>query len=443
LLDFHITVKSERFLWMQMMERATRRRDRLSLLTLLEGSVESKKSFTVFNALLDAGGLKALNTWLADAVRLFSMSHTDMVTNGSLLSQENEKSSVKLWQRVLNFLNRYSWTPVLLPSAKPTAQVGSLKDIKKEIKADRGGLTIGSVDHSQRSSNSDHTGIAASAGPESTRSNGTHAKLAKIESASHESSAPASASTNSASEHCNGLKVETAAAMQVEAVSSSESNIDDKLVTELGAVKAERSQPVPVDDDRMEDISTAVKLEVTEIIDLASCDSSSATQDLHIVEKESEMPIDLSKDAAETQAGCLPTVHIHEKTADSCAQDGSHMKSDGYDAKETNSVIDKAAAVVSTTEVRSEKGNVISPRAGDSGMLIVVDGCDGSASESGTPRYADSREPSDADLGVASSKAEKPRKESKSKSDKNGKGKTAHELVVLIVEVCNKDCFTS
>jgi hypothetical protein len=53
-----------------MMERATRRRDRLSLLTLLEGSVESKKSFAVFNALLEAGGLKALNTWLADAVRL-------------------------------------------------------------------------------------------------------------------------------------------------------------------------------------------------------------------------------------------------------------------------------------------------------------------------------------------------------------------------------------
>ena len=67
----HMILKISNIGWMQMMERATRRRDRLSLLTLLEGSVESKKSLAVFNALFEAGGLKALNAWLADAVRLF------------------------------------------------------------------------------------------------------------------------------------------------------------------------------------------------------------------------------------------------------------------------------------------------------------------------------------------------------------------------------------
>jgi hypothetical protein len=53
----------------QMMERAIRRRDRSSLLALLEGSVESKKSSAIFIAFLDAGGLNILNTWLSDAVR--------------------------------------------------------------------------------------------------------------------------------------------------------------------------------------------------------------------------------------------------------------------------------------------------------------------------------------------------------------------------------------
>ena len=50
------------------MEAAIQRRDRASLLSLLEGSVETKKSSSTFHAFLDAGGLKALNGWLADGV---------------------------------------------------------------------------------------------------------------------------------------------------------------------------------------------------------------------------------------------------------------------------------------------------------------------------------------------------------------------------------------
>jgi hypothetical protein len=396
--------------------------------------------------------------------------------NSRIYSQENEKSSVKLWQRVLNFLNRYSWTPSPLPSAKPTVPVGSQKDIKKESKADRGGPTSGAGDEMHRIAESD-VGIAASAAPKSVDSNGAPAqgKLIKVESAAHDSSGQASALTNSSTsvQQCNGLKVETAIAMQTEATSNAELHVVGKVVSEPDTVMAETSQATPLSNDHhMEDASTKtiVKSEGTDMSDRAPCDSTSVTHDLHNEEKEREKPIDLTEDAAETrvsQADSSAIVHSHENAADSLAQDGLHLQSDGGDAKANTSALDNTAMVDSrSTDAGSEKGSVIPPRAPDTNMLavtVVADGCDGSASESGTPRLAQSREPSDANLGgadcasrestepvvatllvsagsAASSKSEKSRKESKSKSEKNGKGKTAHELVVLIVEVCETIC---
>lgn len=67
---WYVALIQDLILYLQMMERATRKRDRSSLLALLEGSIESKKSAAIFFAFLDAGGLKILNTWLSDAVRI-------------------------------------------------------------------------------------------------------------------------------------------------------------------------------------------------------------------------------------------------------------------------------------------------------------------------------------------------------------------------------------
>jgi hypothetical protein len=386
-----------------------------------------------------------------------SMIRPYLVAHGLL--QENEKSSVKLWQRVLNFLNRYSWTPLVLPSSKPTVQVGSQKDIKKESKVDRGGLNSGATDEKHSIVGSDRAVVAASAVPEAMFSNGAQdGKLAKVEPALQDPSSQACTLINSSTSEleCNGSKVEPIA-MQIEGCSNAEFSVNDTVVKELDA---ETSQPALSSDHCMEDVSpnTIVKLEGADMREHLSCDSSS--QGLHIVEMESEKPIDLSDDTAEvrvSQTDKLAFVHIHEKIANSLAQDDSHLRSNGDDSKTTKSPIDNTAVVDSITTDAGSERSVMSPRAPDSNMQIV-DACDGSASESGTPRLSDSREPSESNLGgadcasrestepvvatllvssssAASSKAEKSRKESKSKSDKNGKGKTAHELVVLIVEV--------
>ena len=402
----------------QLMEKSTRRRDRLSLLTLLEGSVESKKNVAIFNAFFDAGGLKVLNGWLSEAVsRVFYFFSKAGLWDGCILismQQESDKSAFKLWQRVLNFLNRFSWIPA--PPAKAVAPAGS-KESKKEGKSD--------------------VSASLSMGPSGVKAAGIgDGKLVKIEPV----------------EHSNPPEVKS----QDQQSKSVETKVDIPVKIEAVAPKAAGGQvdhtTAIVDTaEHSKEFTRDVKTGSGGVQDCEECS-----------EKQKMDPVVVIVDEVMSEAVGPVIVIVDDvmSEADPAKRMGSDACEQSDGSVETKTM-EKISFCGESDNIRTATDDSLESMKSPTAVSCAQSGerCDESASDTGTPRAAFSRESSAGEVpskefvnqegksipasarvspGDSTSKTEKPKKESKSKSeksDKTVKGRSAHELVELIVEV--------